>query len=128
MSRGVDDLDARGFGRRCYGHHALRERRTRRSGARSDITDHEGLARTFAAAGDPVRLRLLRYLLEEEHCVARCTDEVGLSQSGVSKHLAKLVDAGLVRRRQVGRRAYHRVVQPELVAELLRVARQLRGR
>jgi DNA-binding transcriptional ArsR family regulator len=95
---------------------------------RAATTDREAVAKTLAAAADPVRLRLLQYLLDEEHCVARCTDEVGLSQSGVSKHLAKLVDAELVRRRQVGRRAYHRVAQPELVAELLRIARKLRGR
>ncbi|MBW3648121.1 MAG: hypothetical protein KY440_10155 [Actinobacteria bacterium] len=29
---------------------------------------HE-LSATFAAVGDPVRLRLLRYLLDNEHCV-----------------------------------------------------------
>ena len=86
------------------------------------------LATTFAAVGDPVRLRLLRYLLDDEHCVAECTAHVGLAQSGVSKHLAKLIDAGLVNRRPAGRRSYHRVADPVTVRRMLQVAEQLQKR
>ena len=85
---------------------------------------HE-LASTFAAVGDPVRLRLLRYLLDDEHCVAECTAHVGIAQSGVSKHLGKLIAAGLVDRRPAGRRTYHRVVDPASVRRLLDVAEKL---
>jgi DNA-binding transcriptional ArsR family regulator len=86
---------------------------------------HE-LASTFAAVGDPVRLKLLRYLLDDEHCVAECTAHVGIAQSGVSKHLGKLIAAGLVDRRPAGRRAYHRVADPVTVRRLLDVAGELR--
>ncbi len=86
------------------------------------------LASTFAAVGDPVRLQLVRYLLDDEHCVAECTDHVGIAQSGVSKHLGKLIDAGLVERRAAGRRSYHRVIHPGTVRELLHAAEQLHKR
>ncbi len=81
--------------------------------------DDEQIAEVFSAFGDPTRLRLLRFLLDEEHCVTQCTEQVGLAQSGVSKHLGRLVRAGLVTRRPAGRRTYHRVADPDAVRALL---------
>lgn len=80
----------------------------------------------LAAVAEPNRLRLLRLLLEEERCVTQCVDQTGLVQSLVSKHLARLIEAGLVQRRRVGRRNYHSVVDPEGVSELLDAAGRLR--
>lgn len=85
---------------------------------------HE-LASTFASVGDPVRLQLLRYLLDDEECVAGCTAHVGIAQSDVSKHLGKLIAAGLVEPRPAGRRSYHRVSDPVTVSRLLDFAEQL---
>lgn len=79
----------------------------------------------LAALADPNRLRLLRLLLEEERCVTQCVDQTGLVQSLVSKHLARLIQVGLVQRRRVGRRNYHSVVDPEGVSELLDAAGRL---
>ncbi|MDP9435530.1 MAG: metalloregulator ArsR/SmtB family transcription factor [Actinomycetota bacterium] len=81
--------------------------------------DAREVARLFAAVGDPTRLRLLRFLLQEEHCVSQCTEHVGLSQGAVSKQLAALADVGLLARRAVGRRAYYRVSHPGGVRRLL---------
>ena len=89
--------------------------------------DDEQVAEVFAAMGDPVRLRLLRFLLDNEHCVTQCVDETGLAQSGVSKHLARLVRVGLVTRRPDGRRTYHRVSDPAAVRALLDQARPFAG-
>ena len=85
----------------------------------------------LAAVGEPSRLRLLRLLLEEERCVTQCTEQTGMVQSLVSKHLGRLIDAGLVQRRKAGRLSYHSVVDPEGLQELLRASEQLarpRGR
>lgn len=84
--------------------------------------DNERLAAVFAALGDLSRVRLLRFVLDEEHCVTECTDELGLAQSAVSKHLRRLVQAGLVTRRPAGRRAYHQVSDPAAVRALLEQA------
>jgi DNA-binding transcriptional ArsR family regulator len=81
--------------------------------------DNAQLAAVFAALGDPSRVRLLRFLLDEEHCVRQCTEELGLAQSAVSKHLGRLVQAGLVTRRRSGRRAYHQVSDRAAVRALL---------
>ncbi len=83
------------------------------------------VARTFAAAAHPVRLQLLRFLLDDEHCVTQCMEDTGAPQSLVSKHLRTLIDAGLVERRSSGRRSYHRVVDPQGVRALLETAADL---
>jgi DNA-binding transcriptional ArsR family regulator len=87
--------------------------------------DEFDLAAVFDALADPVRLRLLRFLLDDEHCVTQCTEHLELSQGGVSKHLARLDAAGLLVRRRAGRRTYQRVAAPERLSALLAQAEGL---
>jgi DNA-binding transcriptional ArsR family regulator len=82
------------------------------------------IARFFRALGDPTRLRLLEYLLREEHTVTECVAHVGLSQGRVSTHLGCLSDCGYVQVRRDGRRAFYRVTDPR-VADLVLLARSL---
>src|SRR5260370_3848967 len=48
----------------------------------------ELVARFFRALGDPARLRLLEFLLYDEHTVSECVAHIGLSQGRVSGHPA----------------------------------------
>jgi ArsR family transcriptional regulator len=50
----------------------------------------------FRALGDPTRLRLLRVLMQDRFNVTELTGILGVAQSGVSRHLGLLKDAGLV--------------------------------
>ncbi len=84
----------------------------------------EMVAKFFRALSDPARLRLLQFLLNEEHTVTECVAAVGLSQSRVSTHLGCLSDCGYVQVRRTGRFAYYRVADPR-VAELVLLARAL---
>jgi DNA-binding transcriptional ArsR family regulator len=84
----------------------------------------ELLAKFFRALGDPTRLRLLEFLLHEEHSVNECVEQIGLSQGRVSSHLACLAGCGYVEARRDGRFAYYRVSDPR-VAELVLMARSL---
>jgi DNA-binding transcriptional ArsR family regulator len=84
----------------------------------------EMVAKFFRALGDPARLRLLEFLLHEEHSVTECVTHIGLSQGRVSSHLACLSDCGYVQLRRQGRFAYYRVTDPR-VAELVLLARSL---
>ncbi len=84
----------------------------------------EIVAKFFRALGDPVRLRLLEFLLHEEHTVTECVAHIGLSQSRISTHLACLADCGYVRVRRAGRFSYYKVTDPR-VAELVTLARSL---
>jgi ArsR family transcriptional regulator, cadmium/lead-responsive transcriptional repressor len=88
--------------------------------------DAEGVgvvAKFFRALGDPTRLRLLEYLLQEEHTVGECVRHVGLAQSRVSTHLACLADCGYVTARRSGRRTFYRATAR--VAELVSLTRTL---
>ncbi len=94
---------------------------------RSKSATAQELADVFAALADPARIRLLGYLLDDDHCVTQCTEHLGLSQGAVSKHLARLESAGLLVRRRVGRRTYQRVGDPSRVAAMLSQAAILMG-
>ena len=54
-------------------------------------------AEFFRLLGDPQRLRLLRVLAREKLNVSELTEIFGTAQSGISRHLRLLRDAGLVR-------------------------------
>ena len=58
----------------------------------------------FKSLADPTRRAIFERLCREgEQTVWRLTDKSGVSQPAVSKHLAQLKSAGLVRLRQIGR-------------------------
>jgi DNA-binding transcriptional ArsR family regulator len=82
------------------------------------------MAKFFRALGDPARLRLLEFLLHDEHTVTECVAHVGLSQGRVSTHLGCLADCGYVQVRRHGRFAHYQVTDPR-VAELVLLARAL---
>lgn len=90
----------------------------------TDIGGVEMVAKFFRALGDPTRLRLLEFLLTDEHTVGECVAEVGLAQGRVSAHLACLADCGYVTSRRDGRRTYYTVTDPR-VADLVLEARTL---
>jgi ArsR family transcriptional regulator len=59
--------------------------------------------------GDETRLRLLRLLSEEALNVSELTAVLGVAQSGVSRHLGLLRDAGLVVEERAGTFAWYRL-------------------
>ncbi|MGH3736029.1 MAG: ArsR/SmtB family transcription factor [Micromonosporaceae bacterium] len=84
----------------------------------------EVLAKFFAGLSDATRLKLLDFVVPEEHSVSECVAHVGLSQGRVSTHLRCLADCGYVRARRVGRRVLYRVADPR-VAELVVLGQRL---
>jgi SAM-dependent methyltransferase len=63
----------------------------------------------YRLLGDEARLRLLRLLSLERLNVTELTFVLGLAQSGVSRHLKLLKDAGFVDEEKVGGFTYHRL-------------------
>ena len=59
--------------------------------------------------GDPTRLRLLRVLAADSLNVSELTGVLGVAQSGVSRHLGLLKDAGLVAEDRTGSFAWYRL-------------------
>ena len=66
-------------------------------------------AALFRLLGDEARLRILRLLAAERLNVTELTSILGIAQSGVSRHLGLLKDAGLVEERRDGGFTYFRL-------------------
>jgi DNA-binding transcriptional ArsR family regulator len=85
---------------------------------------HDMLFRTLA---DPTRRALFERLCRDgELTVAALTARAGVSQPAVSKHLAVLKQAGLVRDRHEGRQTHYRA-QLKALAPLIDWTKQMAG-
>lgn len=70
------------------------------------------IALRFKALAEPRRLQILQLLAGGERCVGDLVEQLGCTQANVSKHLAVLRSAGLVRPRRDGMNVYYAVEEP----------------
>jgi ArsR family transcriptional regulator len=73
----------------------------------------EALQKVFKTFSDPTRLRILALLEHEELAVQELMDILGMAQSRVSRHLAILREAGLLRDRRDGTYVFYRFRAPD---------------
>jgi DNA-binding transcriptional ArsR family regulator len=73
------------------------------------------VAQRFRALGDPTRLALLQALFERERTVQELCALTGTTQANASKHLALLLERGLVARRRDGLFTRYRVADTSLL-------------
>lgn len=67
------------------------------------------IAEYFRALAEPSRLKILNALRDGERNVTELTGSLGTSQANVSRHLALLLNTGLVERAMRGTSAYYRI-------------------
>ena len=72
---------------------------------------YESVARYFSLLGEPTRLRILHAVCDEERCVNDIMQITGLEQPNVSRHLARLHQAGLLERRRDDSRVFYRAAR-----------------
>jgi len=72
----------------------------------------EALQKVFKTLSDPTRVRVLALLEQEELAVQELMDVLGMAQSRVSRHLAILREAGLLRDRRDGTYVFYRFQAP----------------
>jgi DNA-binding transcriptional ArsR family regulator len=70
------------------------------------------IAHRLKAMADPTRLAILQLLAPGERCVGDLVAQLGCTQANVSKHLAVLRNAGLVRPRREGMNVYYAMEEP----------------
>ena len=75
---------------------------------------------SFAALGDPTRLRIISALAEREFCVRDLTVALDMAQPAVSHQLRDMLGLRLVRSRKDGRHVYYRL-DDEHVRDLFRL-------
>lgn len=85
------------------------------------------LAVRLKALADPIRLRLLVFMLDQpaqEACTCDLAPHVGVSEPTVSHHLKTLESAGLVTRERRGMNVHYQVVPEAIhaIAKALHIA------
>ena len=86
---------------------------SKRQSAVLDIEATDAFAHLFQAMADRSRLSLLQHLSLGEHRVRDLVDHLDLAQSTVSKHIAFLVECGLVDARLDGRSTWYALTEPD---------------
>ena len=76
----------------------------------------ELIARRFRALSDPLRVRILDLLRDQELSVTVLAEQLGAGQQNVSKHLVVLTDSGMLARRKVGTHVYYRIADEGVFA------------
>ena len=82
------------------------------------------VARLLHEMGNAHRLMILHYLVEKERSVGELVDLIGVSQSAVSQHLARLRNAKLVNTRRSRQTIYYSL-QSAIAAALLQAINTL---
>lgn len=75
------------------------------------------VAEYFSLLSEPMRLRLLHLLRDEEKNVQQLVDATQTSQANVSKHLKVMWQAGILNRRSEGTCAYYSI-EDQMIFEL----------
>jgi len=74
----------------------------------------EMLPKFFKALSDSTRLKILLLLIDKERNVSELKNELGISQSGISNHLACLKWCGFVSTRREGKNIYYSVIDSRI--------------
>ena len=79
---------------------------------RQDIDRFRLRANVLKALAHPVRLMLVDALRDGERCVCELAEVVASERTGISKHLAILRQAGIVRDRKEGLKVFYSLACP----------------
>jgi len=74
----------------------------------------ELVARRFAVLAEPMRLRLIQALFEEEKSVNALVEETGGTQANISRHLQTLTQAHILSRRKEGLQVFYSIADPSI--------------
>ena len=85
------------------------------------------LVKVFRALSDETRIRILKVLLEREHCVCEIMQALGISQSRASRNLGILEDAGFVKSRREGLWIIYSTDEQTVNRHVASLAEMLRG-
>jgi DNA-binding transcriptional ArsR family regulator len=88
----------------------------------------ELIAQRFRVIGEPMRIRLLDHLREGGATVGELREAMDTTQQNVSKHLAVLHQAGIVRREKRGNHAVYSIADESVFALCEQVCGGLRRR
>jgi DNA-binding transcriptional ArsR family regulator len=75
----------------------------------------DAVASYFGVLSEPTRIRIMHVICEHEKTVSQIVDEVGASQTNVSRHLGIMHRSGVLARRKQGNQVYYRTADAAMV-------------
>jgi DNA-binding transcriptional ArsR family regulator len=88
----------------------------------------QSVARYFGVLSEPTRLKILHAICNAERSVGEIVDATGATQTNVSRHLALMLQVGVVSRRREGTSVFYKVVDPEFADMCRSVCVRIAGR
>lgn len=73
------------------------------------------VAAYFSVLSEPTRLRIMHSICETEKTVTEIVEEIGATQTNVSRHLGLMHRSGVLARRKVGNQVYYRAADTAMV-------------
>jgi DNA-binding transcriptional ArsR family regulator len=87
------------------------------------------VAAYFGILSEPIRLQIMHATCDEEKSVSKIVEELGATQSNISRHLNLMHRGGLLARRKESNQVYYVSADPEMVENLrnacIRLATQM---
>ena len=75
----------------------------------------DAVAAYFSVLSEPTRLRIMHSICETEKTVSQIVDEIGATQTNVSRHLGMMHRSGVLARRKEGNQVYYRAADTAMV-------------
>lgn len=82
-----------------------------------DELDHafDAVAAYFSVLSEPTRLRIMHAICEQEKTVSQIVEELGATQTNISRHLNLMHTSGVLARRKDGKQVYYRAADPAML-------------
>ena len=94
----------------------------------SELDDvFEAVATYFSVMSEPTRLKIIHAICQEERSVNQIVDELGATQTNVSRHLGLMYRSGVISRRKEGNQVFYRIADPAMVEICRTVCIQIAG-
>lgn len=75
----------------------------------------DAVAAYFSILSEPNRLKIMHAICQQERSVNQIVEEVGATQTNISRHLNLMHRGGVVTRRKEGNQVFYRISDPAMV-------------
>ena len=75
----------------------------------------DAVAAYFSVLSEPTRLRIMHAICEQEKTVSQIVEELGATQTNISRHLNLMYRSGVLARRKEGNQVHYRAADPAMV-------------
>lgn len=88
----------------------------------------DAVASYFSIVSEPARLKIVHAICQEEKSVSQIVEELGATQTNVSRHLALMYRSGVVAKRKEGNQVFYRISDPAMLEICRAACIQIAGR